>query len=161
MSPGIARELLLHVETLSFDSLNSDSPIWKTYTFSCFALSCRSSSGHDKLQKCAENLVKCLVTLSVFLKPNFVVLFDIQFDQVMCSNILLDELIILAYGISWHWEVRIANQITSPNFRDFSYAMSSFQTRWRKPNVCCCWKFVEVDELKEKLIWANHIIQFD
>ena len=160
MSPGIARELLLHVETLSFDSLNSDSPIWKTYTFSCFALSCRSSSGHDKLQKCAENLVKCLVTLSVFLKPNFVVLFDIQFDQVMCSNILLDELIILAYGISWHWEVRIANQITSPNFRDFRMQCFHYKTDMvMKPIICwSCWIEGEVDLCRSIVIMP---MQFD
>ena len=43
---------------------------------------------------------------TVCLKTNFAVFFDILSFM-------------LAYGISWHWEVRIANQITSPSSRDF------------------------------------------
>ena len=105
--------------------------------------------------------LKCLVTLSVFLKPNFVVLFDNLFGQVIIP--------LLAYGISWHLEVRIANQITSPSSRDFRMQCLHFKTDKVMKAKCLlllkiCWSWWiegEVDLSKSNYtVWLTHIFLF-
>ena len=72
-------------------------------------------------------------------------------EAKLCCVIRYPELIILAYGISWHWEVRIANQITSPNLGVFSYAMSSFLNRQGDENQM----FVAVENLLKLMNWRR------
>ena len=75
---------------------------------------------------------------TVCLKTNFAVFFDILSFM-------------LAYGISWHWEVRIANQITSPNLGVSSYAMSSFLNRQGDGKQM----FVAVENLLKLMNWRR------
>ena len=75
---------------------------------------------------------------TVCLKTNFAVFFDtLSF--------------MLAYGISWHWEVRIANQITSPNLKGFFVCnvIISNQTGWLKQ------MFVAVENLLKLMNWRR------